>query len=96
MTPAYESKLRRKMHDCSLEHTALCIIRRLSVLPNPTITGLAHHLCTTMANASDQVERLRLRGLLERTEDTQDRRKRIVRLTDSGAEMVKQFSEQQL
>lgn len=61
-------------------------LRFLSQYPGTSLSDLAEHLGVTRATASSIVERLVRRGLIERVEHPQERRRNVHTLTPSGSE----------
>ncbi len=55
--------------------------------------GLADHLGVSLPNASGIVSRMEERGVVEREHDDGDRRRVIVRLTDSGREFTRELGD---
>lgn len=53
-----------------------------------TITELSEHLHLALASTSQAIDQLVQSGLVERREDANDRRHRLVTLTPAGAEIV--------
>lgn len=58
--------------------------------PGASLSDLAEHLGITRATASATVERLVRRGLINRTDDPQERRRLILTLTAEGSEHLQQ------
>ncbi len=58
--------------------------------PGASLSELAEHLGITRATASAIVERLVRRGLVNRTDDPQERRRLILTLTANGLELLQQ------
>lgn len=65
-------------------------LRFLSQYPGASLSNLAEHLGVTRATASSIVERLVRRGLIERVEDHQERRRNVHTLTPVGAKHLQQ------
>lgn len=55
--------------------------------------SLADHLGVSLPNASGIVSRMEERGVVEREHDDDDRRRVIVRLTDSGREFTRELGD---
>jgi DNA-binding MarR family transcriptional regulator len=58
--------------------------------PGASLSDLAEHLGITRATASATIERLVRRGLVNRTDDPQERRRLILTLTADGLEHLQQ------
>lgn len=65
-------------------------LRFLSQHPGASLSDLAEHLGVTRATASSTVERLVRRGLIERVEHHQERRRNVHTLTPVGSEHLQQ------
>jgi DNA-binding MarR family transcriptional regulator len=68
-----------------LQYTALTVLERRSDL---STAALARNSFVTDQSAADMVTVLEERGLLERRTDPADRRRRVLRLTSSGRELL--------
>jgi len=68
-----------------LQYTALTVLERRSDL---STAALARNAFVTDQSAADMVAVLEERGLLERRPDPADRRRRVLRLTGSGAALL--------
>lgn len=65
-------------------------LRFLSQYPGASLSNLAEHLGVTRATASSIVERLVRRGLIQRVEHHQERRRNVHTLTPVGAKHLQQ------
>ena len=70
-----------------LQYTALTVLERRSDL---SAAELARNAFVTDQSAADMVRVLEERGLIERVPDPGDRRRRVLRLTDAGRELLDQ------
>jgi DNA-binding MarR family transcriptional regulator len=72
-------------------------VKLLHVLDAPeadrSLKSLAEELSFSLAGVSRSIDTLHQRGLVDRREDQHDRRKKRVRITDTGREMVRRFNE---
>lgn len=68
-------------------------LMHLSRLGASGVSGMAEHLGVSSAAASQMLERLVQSGLVDRSEDPQDRRAKQVLLTARGREIVARVSE---
>jgi DNA-binding MarR family transcriptional regulator len=76
------------MKDSGLSTSQLNSLMRLHYHGPCPITGLGDDLGVTTAAASQIVDRLATMGLIERSEDPNDRRVRQVTLTEAGRKLV--------
>jgi DNA-binding MarR family transcriptional regulator len=74
------------------QHQLLLAVRGLPEGTRPTIRAVAERLCVQHHTAVALVDRLEDRGLLARERGTLDRREVLLRLTDSGAELLQRLS----
>ena len=70
-----------------LQYTALTVLERRSDL---STAELARNAFVTDQSASDMVAALEDRGLIRRHPDPDDRRRRVLRLTDAGREFLEE------
>jgi len=70
------------------QHVLLAIVRGHQQYPTVTIGDVAESLQVRQSSASLLVDRCVKRGLLQRDEDTGDRRRAIVSLTSEGQEIL--------
>ncbi|MDQ2674754.1 MAG: MarR family transcriptional regulator [Chloroflexota bacterium] len=70
-------------HGVSMLH--MQVLAHLERAGPASMSSLADHLGVSLPNASGIVSRMEERGLIERSHDTGDRRRVMVRLTDAGA-----------
>lgn len=89
--------MRRSMHDfmeftraSGLTMVQLNTLMRLHFGGACGVSDLGNHLGVTSAAASQLVERLAQMGLLERTQDPNDRRTRPLAVTDQGRALIQQ------
>jgi DNA-binding MarR family transcriptional regulator len=71
----------------------LVVTRGHEVYPNVTIGDIAQALQVRQSSASLLVDRSVKRGLLDRREDPEDRRRAIVQLTDEGQRILDEIME---
>jgi len=69
----------------ALQYTALTVLERRSDL---STAQLARNAFVTDQSAADMVRVLEERGLILRVPDPEDRRRRVLRLTDAGRELL--------
>ena len=69
----------------ALQYTALTVLERRSDL---STAQLARNAFVTDQSAADMVRVLEERGLIRRVPDPEDRRRRVLRLTDEGRELL--------
>jgi DNA-binding MarR family transcriptional regulator len=74
----------------TLQYTALTVLERRSDL---STAQLARNAFVTDQSAADMVRALEERGLILRVPDPGDRRRRMLRLTDAGRELLDQVRE---
>lgn len=70
------------------QYVLLVVTRGHGAYPNVTIGDIAQALQVRQSSASLLVDRSVRRGLLDRREDPEDRRRAIVRLTDEGQRIL--------
>ena len=87
--------MRRSMHDfvrlrkeSGLSMSQLSTLFRLHHAEECGVTDIGEHLGITNAAASQMVDRLVGDGLLERSEDPDDRRAKIITLTPKGSNLI--------
>jgi DNA-binding MarR family transcriptional regulator len=73
-----------------LQYTALTVLERRSDL---STAALARNSFVTDQSAADMVTALEQRGLIERRPDPADRRRRVLRLTAQGRELLDELRE---
>lgn len=71
----------------ALQYTALTVLERRSDL---STAQLARNAFVTDQSAADMVRALEERGLILRVPDPEDRRRRVLRLTDAGRDLLDQ------
>lgn len=76
------------------QHQLLLAIGGLPAKLLPNIRTLAERLCVQHHTAVALVDKLVERGLVRRERSTLDKRQVLVRLTDSGTELLQQLSRQ--
>jgi DNA-binding MarR family transcriptional regulator len=76
------------------QHQLLLAIGGLPAKLLPNIRTLAERLCVQHHTAVALVDKLALRGLVRRERSTLDKRQVLVRLTDSGTDLLQQLSRQ--
>lgn len=81
---------RRFMEESGLSFPQIGILMRLYHHGGSGVSELGTHLGVTSAAASQIIDRLVQMGLIERQEDTADRRMRRLTLTSSGRALVEQ------
>ena len=101
---AFRFQIRRFLHfseaaarDEGLEpqqHQMLLAIRALDKDGSPTIGNLATHLLIRLHSAVGMVDRLAVRGLVERVRGEEDRRQVRIRLTPAGERKLTRLSAQ--
>lgn len=64
------------------------LMREIEDAGQIAISTLAQRVSLSHATVTDVLNRLASRGLVERTQDTQDKRRRLVTLTDKGRELL--------
>ncbi len=77
-------KLSSKLSNGKISIQQFTLLGFLYHTPNLTMTQLANKMGHTTAAATGLVDRLQDAGLIERTGEAMDRRKKIVRITKSG------------
>jgi DNA-binding MarR family transcriptional regulator len=77
----------RPVEVTTLQYTALTVLQRRSDL---STAQLARNSFVTDQSAADMVSALRERGLIARVRDPKDRRRRILRLTAAGQELLEE------
>ena len=89
--------MRRSMHDfvrlrkeSGLSMSQLSTLFRLHHAEECGVTDIGEHLGITNAAASQMVDRLVGDGLLERSEDPDDRRAKIITLTPKGSNLIQE------
>lgn len=65
----------------------------LNRYPGASLSSVAEHLGVTKATASTLVEKLVQRGLVDRSEHPQERRRHVLTLTDSGMQLFQKVRE---
>lgn len=75
------------------QYVLLMVTRGHSAYPNVTIGDVAQALQVRQSSASLLVDRSVKRGLLDRREDPEDRRRAIVQLTDEGQSVLDRIME---
>jgi DNA-binding MarR family transcriptional regulator len=73
-----------------LSMSQLGVLFHLNKLGTSGVTDLGEHLGVTSAAASQLLDRLVHQGLIERSEDPNDRRVKRIVLTDSGSRTLKE------
>jgi DNA-binding MarR family transcriptional regulator len=73
------------------QYTALTVLERHADL---STAELARNSFVTDQSAADMIAVLEERGLLSRAVDPHDRRRRVLRLTDSGRELLARYRDQ--
>ncbi|NES98013.1 MAG: MarR family transcriptional regulator [Desertifilum sp. SIO1I2] len=76
--------------DASLSLSQLRVLNYLKRYPQVSLTDVSEYLDVTRATMSATIERLVQRGLVERTEDPQERRRVILSLTPTGEQQLQQ------
>jgi DNA-binding MarR family transcriptional regulator len=76
------------------QHQLLLAVRGLPETLRPTIRTISERLCVQHHTAVALVDKLEARGLLQRERSTIDRREVLLRLTESGAELLRGLSTQ--
>lgn len=84
------SEMRRQGDTNLLSVPQFRALRFLSQYPGASLSNLAEHLGVTRATASTIVERLVRRGLIQRVEHHQERRRNVHTLTPVGSEHLQQ------
>ena len=74
------------------QHQLLLAVRGLPTGLRPTIRAIAERLCVQHHTAVALVDKLEARGLLQRERSTLDRREVLLRLTESGSELLRSLS----
>ncbi|UIJ63657.1 MarR family transcriptional regulator [Amycolatopsis acidiphila] len=75
----------------SLQYTALTVLERRSGL---TTAGLARNSFVTDQTMAGMVNALEDRGLISRQHDQEDRRRRVILLTDAGRDVLDRFRDE--
>ncbi|GAA5202993.1 MarR family winged helix-turn-helix transcriptional regulator [Microbacterium jejuense] len=70
------------------EFDVLATLRRAGAPYERAAGELAEHTLVTTGGLTKRVDRLQARGLVERRAEASDARKRLVRLTDDGVELI--------
>jgi DNA-binding MarR family transcriptional regulator len=78
------------MNECGLTRSQIGALMEIYHKGHCPVTTIGHDLGITTAAASQLVDRLVNIGLMERTEDTDDRRVKIVTLSEEGAKLLNQ------
>ena len=84
---------KRFMDDSGLSPSQVSTLMRLYYHSSCGVSAVADDLGVTNAAASQMVDRLVQLGMLERSEDPEDRRARQLRLTDLGRALVERSVE---
>jgi DNA-binding MarR family transcriptional regulator len=74
-----------------LQYTALTVLERHADL---STAELARNSFVTDQSAADMIASLEDRGLLRRVVDTRDRRRRVLRLTERGRELLDRYRDE--
>ncbi|GAA0878022.1 MarR family transcriptional regulator [Algoriphagus jejuensis] len=83
-----------KPHDLSPEqYNVLRILRGQNGVPT-TVSSIQDRMLNKMSNASRLVEKLKLKGLVERNECPADRRQVDILITEKGLELLKTIEKQ--
>jgi DNA-binding MarR family transcriptional regulator len=81
----------RKQREPSLSVPQVRLLGFLSRQPGVSLSEVAEHLGVTRATASAMTDRLVQRKLVDRSEDPQERRQVMLRLTATGQEQLNQI-----
>ena len=81
----------RKQREPSLSVPQVRLLGFLSRQPGVSLSEVAEHLGVTRATASSMTDRLVQRKLVDRSEDPQERRQVMLRLTATGQEQLNQI-----
>lgn len=84
---------KRFMNSAGLSFSQVNTLMRLHHSGACGVSDIGDHLGITSAASSQMVERLVGQGLLERSEDPQDRRGKQITLTDKGRALIRQSVE---
>lgn len=76
--------------DASLSLSQLRVLNYLKRCPQASLTDVSEYLDVTRATMSATIERLVQRGLVERIEDPQERRRVLLSLTPTGEQQLQQ------
>ncbi|AKT52620.1 MarR family transcriptional regulator [Arsenicicoccus sp. oral taxon 190] len=90
-TRAHLDALLRDAGVTALQYTALTVLERRSGM---TSADLARHSFVRAQSAADLVAGLERRGLIRRDPDPANRRRRLISLTESGRELLREQAEQ--
>ena len=83
-----------KPHDLSPEqYNVLRILKGQNGVPT-TVSSIQDRMLNKMSNASRLVEKLKMKGLVERTECPADRRQVDILITEKGLELLKTIQKQ--
>src|SRR5690606_3988289 len=83
-----------KPHDLSPEqYNVLRILKGQNGVPT-TVSSIQDRMLNKMSNASRLVEKLKMKGLVERTECPADRRQVDILITEKGIELLKTIQKQ--
>lgn len=81
---------KRFMDETGLSFSQIGVLMQLFFRGNSGVTKLGDHMGVTNAGASQAVDRLVRMGLIERTEDPEDRRAKRLALTPKGRTVIEQ------
>ncbi len=81
---------KRFMDETGLSFSQLSVLMRLKHGGNSGVTEIGDQMGVTSAAASQAVDRLVQLGLIERTEDPEDRRAKRLALTKKGSALIEQ------
>ncbi len=85
---AIELHSRRMAQRHGLTGPQLVVLRELSRLPSTPVGDLARRVSLSHATVTDILDRLQVRGLVERSRDVEDHRRVLVRPTESAAALL--------
>ncbi len=81
----------RSQREPSLSVPQFRVLAFLSLCPGASLSEVADHLGVTRATASAMTDRLVQRGLVDRTEDLEERRHIMLRLTPKGTHSLQEM-----
>jgi DNA-binding MarR family transcriptional regulator len=81
---------KRFMKETDLSFSQIAVLMRLKHRDKIGVSGIGEQMGVTNAAASQAVDRLVNLGLIERTEDPDDRRSKRLELTEKGHQLIEQ------
>jgi DNA-binding MarR family transcriptional regulator len=93
---ASQSEFMRTFERLDLSLTQVKLLMGLQDRENDSVTNLGGCIGLSPAASSRAVDQLVRRGLIERVESPDDRRSRLLTLTEAGADVLRQVTEARL